>query len=339
MHIGITYDLREQYLKLGFSEEETAEFDKKSTIDAIDNTLKVLGHTTERIGNIWDLTRKLNKGKTWDLVFNIAEGLRGIGREAQVPAILDSYNIPYTFSDPLVLSLTLHKGMTKRVLRDLGIPTPNFFEVHKIEDVNKVKLKYPLFAKPNSEGTGKGISAKSKVRNRKELFEVCEYLLATFKQPVLVEEFLPGREFTTGIVGTGEKARVIGTMEVILLENAEPDVYSYENKDDWIGKVNYKLVNDQIVKKAEKFALAAWKSLGCRDAGRIDIRLDRNNVPNIIELNPLAGIHPTHSDLPIICNLKNIEYKTLFSWIIESASDRIVKKKTEFEKVVLEIIS
>ncbi|MFZ1289354.1 MAG: ATP-grasp domain-containing protein [Melioribacteraceae bacterium] len=325
MNIGITFDLREQYLKLGFGEEETAEFDKESTIAAIDNTLKEIGYTTERIGNIWDLTKKLNKGKRWDLVFNIAEGLRGIGREAQVPAILDAYDIPYTFSDPLVLSLTLHKGMTKRVLRDLGIPTPNFFEVHKIEDVKKVKLKYPLFAKPNAEGTGKGISSKSKIKNKKELFEICENLLTTFKQPVLVEEFLPGREFTTGVVGTGENAKVIGSMEVILLDSAEPDAYSYANKEDWQGKISYKLVNDKIVKKAEKFVLDAWNGLGCRDAGRVDVRVDRNGIPNIIELNPLAGIHPTHSDLPIICNMKKIEYKTLLNWIIESASERVKK--------------
>lgn len=324
MNIGITYDLRSQYLKLGYSEEETAEFDKESTIDAIDSTLKDLGHTTERIGNIWDLTKKLAKGKKWDLVFNIAEGLIGIGREAQVPAILDAYKIPYTFSDPLVLCLTLHKGMTKRVLRDLGIPTPNFFEVHKIDDVKQVKLKYPLFAKPNSEGTGKGISAKSIIKNKKELLEVCQNLLTTFNQPVLVEEFLPGREFTTGIIGTGEKARVIGSMEVFLLDNAEPGAYTYDNKENWVGKINYHLVNDSIVKKAEKYALAAWKNLGCRDAGRIDIRVDKNGLPNIIELNPLAGIHPTNSDLPIICSLKNIEYKNLINWIIESASERIV---------------
>jgi D-alanine-D-alanine ligase len=199
-------------------------------------------------------------------------------------------------------------------------------------------LKYPLFAKPNSEGTGKGINSKSIIRNEKELFGVCEYLLAAFKQPVLVEEFLPGREFTTGIVGTGEKAKVIGSMEIFLLDSAEPEVYSYANKEDWIGKINYKLVNDPAVKKAEKFALAAWKALGCRDAGRIDIRIDRNEIPNIIELNPLAGIHPTNSDLPIICNMKKIEYKTLINWIVESASERIVSRKNDLEKVAAEII-
>ena len=166
MKVGITYDLRDEYLKLGYSEEETAEFDKDSTISAIEDTLIELGHTTERIGNIWDLSKKLLDGKSWDLVFNIAEGLRGIGREAQVPALLDAYNIPYTFSDPLVLALSLHKGMTKRVLRDLGIPTPNFYEVKSIEDIDKVNLEYPLFAKPIAEGTGKGIHADSKIKNK-----------------------------------------------------------------------------------------------------------------------------------------------------------------------------
>jgi D-alanine-D-alanine ligase len=328
MLIGITFDLRDQYLELGFSEEETAEFDKESTIEAIEKTLEVLGHSTERIGNIWDLTGQLAKGKKWDLVFNIAEGLRGIGREAQVPAILDAYNIPYTFSDPLVLSVSLHKGMTKRILRDLGIPTPNFYEVNTIEDISKVNLNYPLFAKPIAEGTGKGIHANSKINNKAELTKVCIELLKKFNQPVLVEEFLPGREFTIGVVGTGGKARIVGAMEVILLKSAEQEVYSYANKENWEDRVEYKLVDDQIVKQAEEFVIAAWRGLGCRDAGRVDVRIDRNGIPNIIELNPLAGIHPTISDLPIICNLKNIPYKTLFSWIIESACERIGIKNT-----------
>ena len=272
MLIGITFDLRDQYLNLGFSEEETAEFDKESTIEAIENTLQELGHSTERIGNIWDLTDKLSRGNKWDLVFNIAEGLRGIGREAQVPAILDAYNIPYTFSDPLVLSLSLHKGMTKRILRDLGIPTPNFYEINSVQDIKNVDLVYPLFAKPIAEGTGKGIHADSKIKNETELTKVCLELLEKFKQPVLVEEFLPGREFTIGVIGTGEKARIVGAMEVILLKSAEQEIYSYANKENWEERVEYKLVNDQTVKEAEDYVLAAWKGLGCRDGGRTGAR-------------------------------------------------------------------
>ena len=135
--VGITYDLRQHYLELGFGEEETAEFDRPETIDAIDEALQQLGYATDRIGHILSLTRRLAAGDRWDMVFNIAEGLRGFGREAQVPALLDAFDIPYTFSDPLVLSLTLHKGMTKRVIRDLGIPTPDFAVVEREVDAGE----------------------------------------------------------------------------------------------------------------------------------------------------------------------------------------------------------
>ena len=161
MKIGITYDLRDDYLAEGYGEEETAEFDHPRTIAAIEEALQSLGYETERIGHIRALARRLVADERWDMVFNIAEGLRGFGREAQVPALLDAWNIPYTFSDPLLLSLTLHKGMTKRVIRDLGIPTPDFAVVETPEEIATVVLPFPLFAKPVAEGTGKGVTAAS----------------------------------------------------------------------------------------------------------------------------------------------------------------------------------
>src|SRR5512135_3443527 len=133
--VGMTYDLRTDYLEEGYSEEQTAEFDQPATIDAIEETLGSLGYRTERIGHIRALAKRLVAGERWDLVFNIAEGLRGFGREAQVPALLDAYDIPYTFSDPLLLTLPLHKGMTKRVIRDLGIPTPAFAVIGSPEEI------------------------------------------------------------------------------------------------------------------------------------------------------------------------------------------------------------
>lgn len=323
MKIGITYDLRQEYLDLGYSEEETAEFDRIDTIAAIDDTLRELGHTTDRIGNIWSLTKRLANGDRWDLVFNIAEGLRGIGRESQVPALLDAYDIPYTFSDPLILALTLHKGMTKRVLRDQGIPTPDFVEVHSEADLDNVTLPYPLFAKPIAEGTGKGIDAASKLHDPVELKSVVTRLLKTFKQPVLVETFLPGREFTVAIVGTKPHARELGIMEVILRDNAEKNVYSYVNKEKCEELVTYLPANDATAKQAIVVALAAWNILGCRDAGRVDLRTDANGIPNFMEINPLAGIHPEHSDLPIICSMYGISYRRLFEMILESVSLRI----------------
>lgn len=323
MKIGLTYDLRQDYLDLGYGEEETAEFDRIDTVEAIEQTIQALGHQTDRIGNIWSLTARLAAGDCWDLVFNIAEGLRGMGREAQVPALLDAYDIPYTFSDPLVMSLTLHKGLTKRVLRDLGIPTPDFAEVHTEADIRRVNLPYPLFAKPIAEGTGKGVTPASKIQNPAALEKVCKQLLATFKQPVLVETFLPGREFTVGIVGTGADARSVGIMEVILNENAEQEVYSYVNKERCEEFVGYVPVNDPMAAGAVEIALAAWRALGCRDAGRLDLRADADGVPNLMELNPLAGIHPKHSDLPIICELVGTSYLRLFEMILESAQKRV----------------
>lgn len=323
MRIGITYDLRAEYLAAGFSEEETAEFDREDTVVAIEGVLKDLGHEVYRIGNIKNLTSRLVAGERWDMVFNIAEGLKGFGREAQVPALLDAYNIPYTFSDPLVLSLTLHKAMTKRVVRDLGIPTPDFFVVERASDLEKVDLPLPLFAKPVAEGTGKGITAASRITSQSKLVSSCMHLLFTYKQPVLVERFLPGREFTVGILGTGEDAAVLGVMEVILRDYAESHVYSFHNKEQCEELVEYRLATDTKAAEVGEIALAVWRGIGCRDAGRVDIRLDVNGIPNFIEVNPLAGLHPQHSDLCIIAGMKGMPYRALIEAIMRSAISRV----------------
>ena len=331
MQIGLTYDLRSEYLALGYTEDETAEFDRDETIEAIEASLRRLGHDTERIGHVQRLVERLAQGSRWELVFNIAEGLRGIGREAQVPAVLDAYGIPYTFSDPLVMSLTLHKGMTKRVIRDAGVPTAEFAVLEHSADAGEIRFAPPYFIKPVAEGTGKGVSPKSIVRRRKELPEACRLLLETYRQPVLVERFLPGREFTTAVIGTGRQAEVIGTMEVLLLADAEQQVYSYHNKENFEALVRYRLVqpaDDPLVADIEDIALRAWRVLGCRDAGRLDLRCDKRGRPQFIEVNPLAGLHPEHSDLPIICGLVGVSFERLIARILASAEQRILPPKT-----------
>jgi len=318
----MTYDLRDDYLAEGYGEEETAEFDHPMTIAAIEGALVGLGHAVERIGHIRELARRLVAGQRWELVFNFAEGLRGFGREAQVPALLEAYDVPYTFSDPLLLSLTLHKGMTKRVVRDLGIPTPNFAVVESPEEIEEIGLPFPLFAKPVAEGTGKGVTAASKITDRSELERVCRTLLETFRQPVLVETFLPGREFTVGIIGTGRDAFAPGVMEVHLTEKAEKGAYSYVNKEDWHGRIEYRLASDAMARAAEKTALSAWRGLGCRDGGRIDLRADADGIPQFMEVNPLAGLRPDHSDLPILCELAGMPYREMIAAIVQSAIKR-----------------
>lgn len=323
MIIGLTYDLRQEYLDAGYSEEQTAEFDRASTIDAMEQALIAMGHETQRIGNVKSLVRRLADGERWDMVFNICEGMFGLGREAQVPALLDAYEIPYTFSGPLVLALSLDKALTKKVLRTMGVATPDFAVVTIAEDIAAVDLPFPLFAKPLAEGTGLGIDAKSKIDSPKQLAAVCRELLKKFKQPVLVETYLPGREFTVGIVGSGNAAEAVGVMEVFLRPEAEANAYSYVNKEKCEELVQYALAPEDAAGPCRDLALRAWRGLGCLDAGRVDVKIDRDGVVNFIEVNPLAGLHPEHSDLPIICTLVGIPYQTLMERIMASASARI----------------
>jgi D-alanine-D-alanine ligase len=339
LRIGITYDLRAEYLKAGYGEEETAEFDRVETIDAIDVALRQIGHATDRIGNARQLIQRLAQGDRWDLVFNICEGLHGFGREAQVPAILDVYKIPATFADPLVMSVCLHKGITKTLVQAAGLPTPRFAVAEREDDLLAggweqatapghvaAWRRFPAFAKPVAEGTGKGVTPASRVSTPEELRSVCRELLARYRQPVLVEEFLPGREFTVGILGTGDQAQVLGTFEIVLRSDAEPDVYSYINKERCEELVEYRLVggvSDSEVRQAEQTALAAWKVLGCRDGGRIDLRSDGQGQPQFLEANPLAGLHPSHSDLPMLATALRMEYRELIRRIVDSSASRI----------------
>jgi D-alanine-D-alanine ligase len=325
MRIGLTYDLRSEYLAQGYSEDETAEFDKEETIDAIEAALQGNGHRTERIGNVRRLVGMLAEGRRWDLVFNIAEGLQGVGREAQVPAVLEAFDIPYTFSDPLVMSLTLHKAITKRVLRDAGVPTSDFAEVAVPDDARAVLFAPPYFVKPVAEGTGKGVTPRSIVSTREALPEICAEMIAAYRQPALVEPFLSGREFTVGIVGTGCRAQVLGTVEIHLLSGADENIYSYLNKAYYEQRVTYHLMpahGDPLIRKTEEVALAAWRVLGCRDAGRVDLRCDASGNPLFMEVNPLAGLHPVHSDLPIICQRLAVPYTFLIEKIVASARER-----------------
>jgi D-alanine-D-alanine ligase len=324
MIVGLTYDLRADYLAAGYGEEETAEFDRPDTIEAIERALNQLGYRTERIGNVRKLVNELAAGHRWDLVFNIAEGLRGVGRESQVPALLDACEIPYTFSDPVVTGLALHKGLTKHVLRDQGIPTAEFAVVESKADVARVNLPFPLFVKPVAEGTAKGITARSKVKSANELREQCEHLLQRYAQPVLVEAFLSGREVTVGITGTGDEAVAVGTLEITLLAHAEADAYTYVNKEKCEELCRYTLADEALSAQAEELALRTWRGLGCRDGGRVDLRADANGKLRVLEVNPLPGMHPEHSDLPILCTAVGVPYVELIRRIVDSARRRCV---------------
>ncbi len=292
MKVGLTYDLRSWYLDRGYSMEDTAEFDKQDTVDALDQELRKIGFETEQIGNCFQLIEALASKKKWDLVFNIAEGLYGDGRESVV---------------------------TRLIVSAAGVPVSPGTLISSMDDVKKCNLEYPLFIKPVSEGTGKGINEKSLITSPSGLKEMAEWILSRFNQPALVEEYLPGREFTVGVIGTGEESVAIGGMEIECRENLP---YSIEVKENYLELCKYVPIEKEYNEKCKSVALKVWKALGAVDGGRVDLKADRNGQICFIEVNPLAGLHPIHSDLPILSRMTGIEYQTLIEMIMKAALKR-----------------
>jgi D-alanine-D-alanine ligase len=326
MLIGLTYDLRSEYLAKGFSEEDVAEFDSEQTIDGIEAAIRKNGYQTERIGNAFSLVEKLVAGKRWELVFNFAEGLKGRNRESQVPAILELYGIGYTFSDPFVSALTLDKAMAKRLVRQAGLLTADFVVVENVAQLSGTTLKFPLFVKPLAEGTGKGIDKNSKIDSPEQLLEACSRIIERFKQPVLVEEYLPGREFTTAVLGNGLNAYALGTMEFTISKDAPSPDYSYKVKENWRQYVRYfPMPKGQLRTEVEELAVKSFRVLECRDAARVDIRLNKGGKPAFMEINLLPGMNRDNSDLPFIAYQEGLTFEQLIGIIIKNALERLKK--------------
>ena len=322
MLVGLTYDLKDEWKQRGYDDEAIAEMDSVVTIDAIEASLQKLGLETLRIGSIFSLVEFLAFGKRCDLVFNISEGLYGLLRESQVPALLDAYQIPYVFSDSFTLAITLHKELAKARVRASHIPTAESVLIETLDDIDGVALSYPLFAKPVGGGTGMGITAQNKVESGAQLKTVCTALLSDYGQPVLVERFLAGREFTVGITGSGNDAVCIGAMEIIVDEKSDGGIYSYKSKQEYLDVTRYVKAVGEAKEACQTVALAAWRALGCRDGGRVDLKMDSEGVPHFLEVNPLAGLHPIDSDLPILSRMHGLSYDDLIARIMASAFKR-----------------
>lgn len=322
LRIGLCYDLKSDYLAAGFAPHEVMEFDEEETIAGIAGALAGLGHSVDRIGRGTELARRLSAGERWDLVFNFAEGVRGRSREAQVPALCEMFDQPYTFSDPLTCAVTLDKPLAKRVVRDSGLPTPPFAVVESAEQADGVDLEPPLFVKPAAEGSSKGVTERSRVADRGALKDACAELIRLFRQPVLVESYLPGREMTVGIVGNGDEARVVGVMEVVFKEGTDPD-YTALNKAEYVERMEYRLLDGEpMARRAREVALGAYRALSCRDAARVDLRCDASGEPCFLEVNPLPGMNPVTSDLPILSRMAGLSYDDLVGAIVEAAARR-----------------
>ena len=323
LQLGLVYDCKEEYLAAGAAPHEVMEFDSRQTIDALAASLASLGYKVERVGRGTDLARRLAAGERWDLVFNIAEGVAGRSREAQVPAVCELFGQPYTFSDPLTCALTLDKPLAKRVVRDHGLPTAPFAVVSELSEVAAVDLPPPLFVKPAAEGSSKGISARSKVERWEDLTAAAKELLATFRQPLLVEPYLPGRELTVGVIGNGDGARPVAVMEVAIVAGDDREAYTARVKGDFEARVSYSLLDGEpLGVRAREVALGAYLALGCRDAARIDLRCDLSGEPQFLEANPLPGLNPHSGDLPIMSRLAGLSHAELLGRIVAVARER-----------------
>jgi D-alanine-D-alanine ligase len=326
LHMGLCYDLKTDYLAAGFAPHEVMEFDEEDTVAGIEESLRGpgrgLGHRIDRVGRGTELARRLAAGERWDLIFNLCEGVRGRSREAQVPALCELFEQPYTFSDPLTCAITLDKPLAKRLVRDSGLPTPPFAVVESEEEADAVDLAPPLFVKPAAEGSSKGVTERSRVSSRGELREACAELLRLYRQPVLVESYLPGREMTVGIVGNGADARVLGVMEVLFRDGTDTD-YTALNKTEYESRTEYRLLDGEpLAQRAREVALGAYRALSCRDTARVDLRCDADGELFFLELNPLPGLQPGYSDLPILSGLAGISYPELLAAIVEAAAGR-----------------
>jgi D-alanine-D-alanine ligase len=322
MRIALVYDLRDDYRALGFSEEEVAEFDNVATIDQLGGAVEGLGCEVVRVGWGQALAARFVAGERFDLVFSIAEGVKGRSREAQVAALCELFDQPYLFSDALTMAACLDKSVAKRLVRDAGVKTPAFAVAEKSASEIAGWSDFPAFVKPLAEGTGKGCEAASLVRNQAELQAAATRVIERYRQPALVEQYLPGREFTVGIVGNGGDARVLGVCEILLRENAETNVYSLHYKELCEDLVIYAPAVDQEARLAGTRALQAYRALECRDAARIDFRSDATGEPYFLEANPLAGLNPWHSDLPILAAQNGIEFEALIGMILDAGLAR-----------------
>lgn len=320
MKVGLTCDLRDEYsAHLGASPDYYGEFDSEETIGYLEAAIASAGHQVRRIGNVKKLVRFLAEGGSVDIVFNIAEGVRGRNREAQVPAILEAWHVPYVFSDALTMAICLDKAMTKRLLQHAGLPTPDFCVVSDKSELSQGLVDLPdlpLFVKPAHEGTSKGIDAGSVATSLPDLSARVEWVLDTYRQPALIEKYLTGPEYTVGVLGNGTEARSVGALEVSMVDPNE-GVYGFLQKEECETRVVYTPVECAALRgDLTKLALRAYHVVECKDAGRVDIRLDEVGNLQLLEVNPLPGLHPTHSDLPMMAPHAGISYEELIAEIL-----------------------
>ncbi|MBU1999350.1 MAG: ATP-grasp domain-containing protein [Candidatus Omnitrophota bacterium] len=329
MNVVLTYNLKKKDATK--PADYFSEFDSEETVNAIASALKSRGHTIDCV----DVERKdiisYFRNNRIDMVFNIAEGTRGRFRESEIPAILDYLNIPYTGSGTFSLAVALNKALTKKILRAENIPTPLFQLFIKGNEKLNADLKFPLIVKPNYEGSAKGINSSNVVHDPAELYKKAQEIIGLYNQGVLIEEFIEGKELTVGILENGIPA-ILPILEIDFSSCTKSGEYFYSwRMKEYQGDSEQGLTPTfhcpaRLDKETEKLvkdtALRTHRAIGCQDMSRTDIRLNKDNVPYVLEINPLPGLNPKESNFPLMVNAAGIKYDEMIEAVLMSAYQR-----------------
>jgi D-alanine-D-alanine ligase len=328
LDIGITCNLkRDVQARDGDAPDAHVEYDDERTLDAVRDALERAGHRARYLG-YGEAMLDAIRARRPDLVFNFAEGIGGRNRATHVPATLEMLGIPYTHADPLCLAVSQDKAVAKRLVGSFGVRTPRFAVVDDVAQVSELSLTFPVFAKPVGEGSSMGIQDDARVESLEALRALVRRLLSLYREPVLVEEFCPGLEFSVGLLGTGRTARVLGTSSITpVAVSVDRFVYSRAVKAlaDWSSHMTVECpprCAPSVRADVERVALEAYRALECRDVGRVDVRLDAEGRASFIELNPLPGISPGYSDLTLIAHGMGVTYPALITAIVDEARSR-----------------
>jgi D-alanine-D-alanine ligase len=330
LRVGFAFNQKRVVPTPDMTTDTEAEFDSPKTLDAIRDAIRSYGHQVIDLEATPDLPLKLH-AEDVDVVFNIAEGMRGRNREAQVPALLELLDIPYTGSDSATLALALDKGLAKRIVAQAGVPTPDFQLLVTGKEKLAREIQFPVIVKPVAEGSSKGVIGTSVATSEAELRQMAGFIIDRYRQPALVEEYLPGREFTVALLGE-RRPRVLPPMEIVFTgKQKDPNpVYSYQHKLDANDEVRYERparLDPRLKETIEKISRKAFTVLGCRDFARIDFRMDAKGQVHFIECNPLPGLTPGWSDMCLIAESAGIGYRELIGEIMAPAIRRHKERK------------
>ncbi|MBI3323781.1 MAG: ATP-grasp domain-containing protein [Candidatus Omnitrophica bacterium] len=334
--VGLTYNVKSEYVfKPGDPPDANAEFDHDDTIGVIEDAITAGGHQVVRIGNARQLLEHPQRLKPVDIVFNIAEGYEGRNRESQVPILLEMWKVPFVGGDGLTLGLTLDKIITKKLLMAEGIPTPRFVELADPDKAWQVDLPYPLIVKPRYEGSSKGLRKSSLVADATELAHQARWVIETYRQPALVEEFIEGREFTVAIIGNDPpeiqpvvQIQIEGKLELGQL------FYTFDHIRSGADYVCPVHIPDGLRRQMETVALKTYQAVECLDFGRVDIRVDGEGRPYVLEINPLPSLS-TEDVFWFVAKAQGLTYEQILNKILDAALIRYGLKSRREEGVSL----